>query len=75
MLTIKQLIAAFNIGDTEGVYSELRRYGTIAGDNSWEETDTSAPGMYRAMLIDYLGYRWEVLVRNGEVRDLGYKAL
>jgi hypothetical protein len=72
MLTKPQLIKALNTGDFEGAVKELRRYGSIIRDVSWDCDEGFYKGANRCLHIDYKGLFWRVSMLNGEVREVGY---
>lgn len=70
MLTKTQLIKAFNAGDLEGVTKELRRYGKIIRDVSWDCPDGFYAGANRSFHVEYKGLIWQFLMINGDVSRL-----
>ena len=72
LLTKPQLIKALNAGDLEGVTKELRRYGSIIRDMSWDCDDGFYKGSNRMFHVTHQGLVWNVEMLNGEVLRLGY---
>ena len=72
LLTKTQLIQMLNNGDFEGTVKELRRYGRIIRDVSWDCEEGFYAGANRAFHIDHKGLIWEIEMLNGEVRRVSY---
>lgn len=72
MLTKTQLTKNINNGDFDGVTKELRRYGSIIRDVSWDCDEGFYKGANRCFHVDHKGLLWRVLMLNGEVREVSY---
>lgn len=67
-----QMKKAYNLGHLDDVVKQLRTYGTIAKDKSWDENKGYYAGSHRVMHIVHHNLEWEVHMHNGEVTRLGY---
>lgn len=72
MLTKTQLTKNINSGDFDGVTKELRRYGKIIRDVSWDYDEGFYKGANRCFHVDYKGLFWGISMLNGEVREVSY---
>jgi len=72
LATKTQLIKMLNDGEFDGVLKDLRRYGKIIRDVSWDCPEGFYKGANRAFHIDYKNLAWGVEMLNGEIRRLGY---
>lgn len=71
-LSKPQLIKAFNKGYLDDVVKQLRTYGTITKDKSFDIADGYHAGAHRVFSVQHHGYSWEVHMHNGEIKTLGY---
>lgn len=72
-LTKKQLISAYNKGHLDDVAKQLRMYGTIFDDKSFEIESGYHVGHHRIMKIKHHDIEWNIELHNGEVKLVGYK--
>lgn len=73
MLTPRRLFKAFDLGDIETVYKEVRRYGVIVTDKEWEMTEPARyAGAWRNLWINHHGRGWEFTLHNGELTEAGH---
>ena len=73
MLTKAQLLKAYNKGSLDEVVKELRRYGYISADKSFDIDEGYHKGAHRVCHIEYKGMEWKFSLHNGEVKSVGYK--
>lgn len=71
-MTKVQIIRAYNKGLLDDVAKQLRRYGKITVDKSFEIESGYHVGHHRVMHFEHHGFEWEVHFHNGEVKHLGY---
>jgi hypothetical protein len=71
-MTKQSIVKAYNRGHIEDVAKQLRMYGTITHDKSWNESSGYYAGAHRVLHITQHGYTWEIHMHNGEVKRLGY---
>jgi hypothetical protein len=74
-LNKKNLLKAFNEGKLELVSSEVRRYGTITDDLQWEEVEGHYKGANRILQVLYYRMLWTIELHNGNVKEIGWRAL
>lgn len=72
LLTKRELIKGLNDGHFDLVLKELRRYGKIIRDKSWDCDDGFYKGSNRCFHVDYKNLLWRCLMINGEIIRLGY---
>lgn len=72
MKTVKQLVKLYDTGDLDGVVKQLRRYGTITRDTSFDVDTGYHAGAHRVCEVDYSGMQWNFALHNGEVKRVGY---
>ncbi len=73
MMTKRQLVKAYNNGQLEEVYKEVRRYGVIVKDVEWSIADGGRyDGAWRHMWINHHGLGWSFELHNGELFAAGY---
>lgn len=68
----RQIISAYNKGYLDDVAKQLRTYGKITFDKSWNEDSGYYAGSHRVYHIDHHGYVWRLAMHNGEIRKVGY---
>lgn len=68
----RQIVSAYNKGQLDEVAKQLRKYGTINRDKSWDEESGYYAGAHRVMHIIHHGHEWRLTLWNGEVKELGY---
>ncbi len=67
-----QIVKSYNKGYIDDVVKQLRMYGTITADTSFDMEDGYHAGAHRVLTIQHHGMDWEVHMHNGEVKTLGY---
>ena len=72
-LNKKQLISAYNKGNLDDVAKQLRMYGTIFDDKSFEIESGYHVGHHRMMKIKHHDIEWNIALHNSEVKSVGYK--
>lgn len=72
MLTKAQLLKAYNKGSLDEVVKELRRYGYISADKSFEIDAGYHQGSHRVCHVEYKGIDWKFSMHNGEVKSVGH---
>lgn len=71
-LSKTQLLKAYNKGYIDDVVKQLRTYGTITQDKSFDIDEGYHTGAHRVFTVQHHGYVWDVHMHNGEVTTLGY---
>ena len=72
-LTKTQLLKAFKNGQLDEVAKQLRRYGKIVNDSSYEIESGYYMGSHRDTTIVHHDFVWELNLHNGEVKYVEYK--
>lgn len=72
-MTKTQLLKAFKNGQLDEVSKQLRRYGKIVNDSSYEIESGYYIGSHRDTTIVHHGFVWELNLHNGEVKYVEYK--
>jgi hypothetical protein len=68
----KQLLKAYEKGYIDDVIKQLRTYGTITRDHSFDIEDGYHAGAHRVLSIEHHGIYWDVELHNGAVKSVGY---
>lgn len=71
-MTKTQLLKAFKNGQLDEVAKQLRRYGKIVNDSSYEIESGHYKGSHRDLNIIHHGFTWELNLHNGEVKYVEY---
>lgn len=74
MLTKSQALKMFNDGNIDEVVNEVRRYGKIVSDTKWIETEGFYAGDNRLMVLSWHGMRWEIEMRDGDIKMISHKS-
>ena len=62
----RQIVAAFNKGLLEDVAKQLKKYGTISKDKSFEVLNGRYAGFHRVTGINHHDINWTVSMYNGD---------
>lgn len=68
----RQIIKAYNSGFLDDVVKQLRTYGTITEDKSFDIDEGYHAGAHRVFHVSHHGIDWEVSMHNGEVKGVGH---
>lgn len=71
-LTKQQLKKAFDRGYLDDVAKQLRTYGTITADKSFDIAEGYHAGSHRVTEFLHHGIRWGLTMHNGEVKAVEY---
>lgn len=63
----RQIVSVFNKGLLDEVSKELKKYGTITKDKSFEMLDGRYAGFHRVTEICHHSINWTVRMYNGDV--------
>ena len=74
-LTKTQLLKAFKNGQLDEVAKQLRRYGKIVHDTSYEIESGHYKGSHRDLNINHHGFTWDLNLHNGEVKYVEYQTV
>ncbi len=66
-LTKAKIISAFKKGDIDMVAKQLKMYGNITKDKSFDVESGRYAGCHRNTTIEHHGIVWEVKMHNGNV--------
>lgn len=72
-MTKTQLLKAFDKGQLDVVAKQLRMYGKIVHDTSYEIESGHYKGSHRDLNIIHHGFTWDLNLHNGEVKYVEYK--
>jgi hypothetical protein len=68
----RQILKAYDKGYIDDVVKQLRTYGTIARDHSFDIQDGYHAGSHRILSITHHSIEWSVELHNGNVKLVGY---
>lgn len=63
----RQIVAAFNKGLLDDVSKQLKKYGMITKDKSFEMLDGRYAGFHRVTDFNHHSIKWTVRMCNGDV--------